>query len=185
MNNNKFNQGENMREYLFRGFCKKENRWEYGFLEWERESDEKPDNLIQYIHTGFNNEGYEEFFKVIPETVGQYTGLKDSTKWEDLTEDEQKEWLSSKHEIEDRNNQKEDWNGKKVFEGDILKYTHSNGSSIGFICFMDGAYILYKNEDSYDYMCIFEELDEKDKPEIIGNIHDNPELLDDPPSAKI
>lgn len=50
---------------------------------------------------------------------------------------------------------------------------------------MDGAYILYKNEDSYDYMCIFEELDEKDKPEIIGNIHDNPELLDDPPSAKI
>lgn len=51
MNNNKFNQGENMREYLFRGFCKKENRWEYGFLEWERESDEKDKpEIIGNIH---------------------------------------------------------------------------------------------------------------------------------------
>lgn len=42
----------------------------------------------------------------------QYTGLKDNTKWEALTEKEQKEWI-------DAGNKKEDWNGKEIYEGDI------------------------------------------------------------------
>jgi uncharacterized phage protein (TIGR01671 family) len=44
----------------------------------------------------------------------QYTGLKDNTKWEQLTKSEQKDWLNS-------GKTKEEWNGKEIYEGDIVK----------------------------------------------------------------
>lgn len=80
--------------------------------------------------------------EVIPETVGQYTGLTDK-------------------------------NGKKIFEGDILSYieeieTRSRGKET-----LKGIY-----EVKFEY-CGFSPLDclACNHLEIIGNIHDNPELL--------
>lgn len=49
----------------------------------------------------------------------QSTGLYDSTKFEDLSEKEQKEWLES-GKIAD------EWQGREIFEGDIL--TSQNGT---------------------------------------------------------
>ena len=62
-----------------------------------------------------------------------------------------------------------DKNGKKVFEGDILK---NACGGIRVVVFMNSRFILKNINNnqcsSWAYM---------DKHEIVGNIHDNPELL--------
>lgn len=47
-------------------------------------------------------------------TLMQFTGLLDSTKFEDLTIIEQNKWLE--------NNNMDDWNGKEVYEGDVIEF---------------------------------------------------------------
>ena len=83
------------------------------------------------------------------ETVGQYTGLTDK-------------------------------NGTQVFEGDILKSKeygrqqgdkNFSGYDIFEVRFVDGAYVI-RNSDRLFYL-----LRGADK-EVIGNIYDNPELLE-------
>ena len=64
-----------------------------------------------------------------------------------------------------------DKNGKKVFEGDIVKYKEENGE------------IVYHDKEAMFLVCFdtwltdFDNLYGKDVA-IIGNIHDNPELLE-------
>jgi len=47
----------------------------------------------------------------------QYTGLKDSTKWEQLTIAKQKKWIDS-------GRTQEEWEGVEIYEGDILKFCY-------------------------------------------------------------
>lgn len=73
-----------------------------------------------------------------------------------------------------------DKNGKEIYEGDIVKWLDGLNEYIGFkVEWQDNrARFCLRNEYSvFDY----EDLNDKKEPyiEIIGNIHENPELLED------
>lgn len=148
------------REILFRGKLIGNDRWSYGNLVIKH-------NSISIITPDSTPLG--RYGQVMPETVGQYTGLLDK-------------------------------NGKEIFEGDIVDFFNIRGkivnecgafgiavspnidydlleSKIPFnnnanFCFNDNFISLWELWWNYE---------QDDNPlyevEIIGNIHDNPELL--------
>ena len=67
-----------------------------------------------------------------------------------------------------------DKNGKRIFEGDILKFSDC------------GIYPVWWDADFFTFgSCWFSDFDplykyDRNKIEVIGNIHDNPELLENP-----
>lgn len=143
-----------------------------------------------------------ESHEVDPSTICQYTGLHDCTKWEQLSKMEQDKFLSEWNIKENRKNQKEDWNGKKIWENDIIRlhqflfdgseYEKEILISIEYItemmCF--GAnlieakeikrYMGYKDEDTEKVVIPFNDFYglHDESFEVIGNIFDNPSLLE-------
>lgn len=87
---------------------------------------------------------------IVPETLGQYTGQKAACK------DPNDDCLCR---------------GQKVFDGDIL--TDQNGHVLGRVSFTDERGWMVGAESLYDYT---DRYDDKEAL-IIGNIHDNPELM--------
>lgn len=143
-----------MREILFRGktnYEGKDSQWVYGSLLAESK------NTFPIIASDYDNDeewiGIIEWGTVDPETVGQYTGLTDK-------------------------------NGKKIFEGDIILFEDESPTNYeyhdctemrcGEIKFHDGQFYLTNR-----YAVEMGDLvyDEKLDGKVIGNIHDNPELL--------
>ena len=131
-----------MREILFRGKRKDNGEWVKGYYSYET------DECSFELHLISDNKSVVT--EVVPETVGQYTGLLDK-------------------------------NGKKIFEGDII------GTDIArpylIVEFRDGCFMFNCNDggkDYYDIMLpILEEAQAEYKyGEVIGNIHDNHELLE-------
>ena len=134
-----------MREILFRGKRTDDYEWIEGSLCTTIPSDED-----FYTISYFDFEGYYIEEKVIPQTVGQYTGLTDK-------------------------------NGKKIVEGDIVVCKQAiNGNlidyyvEIGFVEMKYGAFGLHRKQGYYRP---FKDWLEDYEYEVIGNIHDNPELL--------
>ena len=126
-----------MREILFRGKRIDNGAWVEGYYIVSSKGHHSGEHHLIVCNDNINGYSGRDFIKVVPETVGQYTGLSDK-------------------------------NGKKIFEGDIDQH--------GYICtFTNGAF----------QMCCFK--DEKciqaipfwgcDNLMIVGNIHDNSELL--------
>ena len=142
-----------MREILFRGKREYNGEWVYGSLLLWNDGDAE----ICFSRS----EEHEEQSKVLvyPETVGQFTGLTDK-------------------------------NGKKIFEGDVIKFHKYRGEPdwVGTIryehcCYiatgrMPVAYEKRKNEKPFyhPFEVVLSGID-KTTIEVIGNIHDNPELL--------
>lgn len=141
-----------MREIIFRGKRKDNSKWVTGrnivFSDGEK--------LTPYIiptgtsMLGFDSPSYSimmsVFYEIIPETVGQYTGLTDK-------------------------------NSKKIFEGDIVKiYLYEPKGlanyEIGCIKYDDikARFVFCTEKGNYG-------IDNSNVFEVIGNIHDNPELL--------
>lgn len=159
-----------MREILFRGkaytpgLCYNPcpNGWIYGFYGTK--------DGASFISEGGKYASGKSFFSdalVAPETVGQYTGLKDK-------------------------------NGQRIFEGDIVRWTSKNTyltsnytymgaygcGSILVVVALESGFTLRPIEDNapevpnanskidnYSFWNHHNQL------EVIGNIHDNPELL--------
>lgn len=132
--------------YIFRGKRKDNGEWETGFLVITRYSCSDEQYFIADKMTGYHT-------PVIPETVGQCTGLKDK-------------------------------NGKWIFEHDILEYLdsysdfdgeHTEFMNKGEVAYGEGSYFV-TNRSSVEmsdlaYKNVFDGT-------VIGNIHDNPELLE-------
>ena len=153
-----------MREILFRGQYDPQyaviRGWCYGVPYIDYEND-----CRMTTHNGMSI--------VLAETVGQFTGLYDSTKWESLSELEQQEWLES--------HTKDEWRGRKIFEGDIVRTKYGRlGKVIWFkpqICFdlipiNTLENIKRKAPDQYDLWRSY-------NLEVVGNEFDNPELMEE------
>ena len=128
-----------MRQIIFRGKRKDNGKWVYGFYALFASNK----GLKHVIYTGAGN-GYVISYEVIPETVGQFTGLCDK-------------------------------NGKKIFEGDIVKclsleYGYVNKE----VYYAEGRAKFVLRNCGTDY-----EFDEYIDVEVIGNIYDNPKLLEE------
>ena len=133
-----------MREILFRGKHSPKSMWDYGDLYIDHDK--------VYISMRETMHGVRVHGEVIPETVGQFTGLTDK-------------------------------NGKKIFEGDVVKrcFTLTRGpnkesreTQVGVVRY-DNVTCGYLIRGA----CNLRRQWPGDTIEVIGNIHDNPELLED------
>lgn len=159
-----------MREILFRGKRSDNGEWVYGAYGNHTSLDamiiDRPYLTSSSDLSAFN------FWMVDPATVGQYTGLYDATKWEALSESEQEEWLET--------HTADEWKGRKIFEGDIVTYDKEYGGETrekGVVYWCDGAFWVenVQDEEGYGLLGVLV----KYHLEVIGNIHDNPELLEE------
>ena len=141
-----------MREILFRGKCGYNNEWVEGFYYQAKlyRTDKELCHYITIPHPESDGQPSDHIM-VHPETVGQYTGLTDK-------------------------------NGKKIFEGDIIKIPDDydefgiNAGAVYEVYFAFGGFRLKPKRSNAKGFWL-----EDDKTvEIIGNIHENPELLENP-----
>lgn len=141
-----------MRDILFHGKRVDNGEWVEGFYVHLLDGKGRESHRI---YTGYAEtdcgDFYPDWYEVDPATVGQYTGLTDK-------------------------------NGKKIFEGDIV--------DIGeMICTVNGQYLvvystanhcwaLERSIVHHHHYFTFSDLNGfAESSEVIGNIHDNPDLL--------
>ena len=149
-----------MRDILFRGKTPRQDEhfddgeWVEGFYTRFNEKEHR-------IYSGYAEtdcgDYYPDWYNVRPETVGQYTGLTDK-------------------------------NGKKVFEGDIVKCTDTTYyyslTTVVIFGNPNGEYNwgfqlkrISGASANTDILLWFDMEDVGACAEVVGNIHDNPELL--------
>lgn len=129
------------REILFRGKVFLKEEWVYG-------------DLVKTKNLAAIKKADGDYFhptQVSPNTVGQYTGLKDK-------------------------------NGKEIFEGDILDYTEldvfgEDHQYRGVVKWTDDCFVCDNSDNSDSITGLAWVVKQSIELEIIGNVHDNPELL--------
>jgi len=118
------------------------------------------------------------FCEVDPETICQYTGLYDSTRWKQITEEEKKEFLSKWNRKENRYNKKKDWKGKKIWENDIVETVYDGNLNPNYVVVWDKDELDFKaTNGEKHYKTDFEYLGCCEEIIVIGNVFDNTELL--------
>lgn len=124
-----------MREILFRGKRKDNGEWVEGYYSYANDGHGTELYMVGEKVTGV-------YYPVIPDTVGQYTGLTDE-------------------------------NGKKIFEGDVVR-EYGGEYAQGFYE-IDGNLIVEIPNTLANFIL---GSDCGCKYKIIGNIHDNPEIME-------
>lgn len=128
-----------MREILFRGKRIDSGEWVYGNYGFN-------DTFTEEKHYIFQNKAWE--YSVVPDTVGQFTGLTDK-------------------------------NGKRIFEGDIVSVKIGGLKRKGVVFYEDIATrfgLAIGTEKNFSFLG--RQMAKTYEAEVIGNIHDNPELLE-------
>ena len=129
-----------MREVLFRGKRTDNSKWICGDL--RHISDWKGGYNLHIVDNTNGRDNSVTGLEIIPETIGQYTGLTDK-------------------------------NGVKIFEGDIVSLV-KHDSLIYKVVYVPCRYELV---NSKGVNCFVLDIYKSENIEVIGNIHDNPELL--------
>jgi uncharacterized phage protein (TIGR01671 family) len=147
-----------MREILFRGKRKDNGEW----IEGGYYREDYTDNVYITFWNSFGL-GFMDSCQVERSTVGQYIGLEDK-------------------------------NGKRIFEGDIVEYNDGYDYFKGEVVFENGSFGVGSREviglstgccDNFANLWqLFWDQEVTDEPElyyctVIGNIHDNPKLMED------
>ena len=151
-----------MREILFRGKRIDNCEWVHGdlvhvenksYISYYYESPLSTFINEQIKYDDISIVGVAPFIEVDLATIGQYTGLNDKT-------------------------------GKKIFEGDIIKIVpdcdYSDDYSISKVYSYNGVFCVDYHGDDFDSTALgfLEDYLSDGDFEVIGNIHDNPELLE-------
>lgn len=143
--------GRIMREILFRGKRKDNGEWAVGYFVYAKSyfDDEnwREADIIPHDTDRVYTGEYNVAYTCDIETVGQYTGLTDE-------------------------------NGERIFEGDIVQaydetYVNGFGEIKGKVVFNGGSFDIDAEDIGYIPLYSYS----KENIEVIGNIHDNPELL--------
>lgn len=137
------------REILFRGKRADDGEWVYGNLFYDPDLEQTQILYFEYDLTYYGEDRESKGGIVDSCTVGQYTGLTDK-------------------------------NGRKIFEGDIVRRSNRNGQkTISYVvewcsdcCMFVLDCIDFDMEFDMDFTVYY-----GNEFEIIGNIHDNPELV--------
>jgi uncharacterized phage protein (TIGR01671 family) len=138
-----------MREIIFRGKRCDNGEWIGGSLVHQTLFYGDETDCYHILHGGEFDCDFYDAEEVIPETIGQFTGLIDK-------------------------------NGKKIFEGDIVRDEYNGGiARIAFLQQGCGWYLVFKNTDRrMGHRSRNSAYDNDLALEVIGNIHDNPELME-------
>lgn len=148
-----------MREILFRGRKTDDEKWVYGFYVhlYCIGKDMETHRIYEHFAATDCGDFYPDWYEVDASTVGQYTGLQDK-------------------------------NGKRIFEGDILKVTRGVTRrkpvvSYLFVEFAKGIFETKHIKDNKPCGMVSTYVSKEVGDcgvfcEVIGNIHDNPELME-------
>jgi uncharacterized phage protein (TIGR01671 family) len=146
-----------MRDIIFKGKRKDNSEWVEGYLFDDNSVDSKRmfvGSLVITEHKGQGEDVWDighSFYEVLPETVGQYTGLTDK-------------------------------NGKSIFEGDIVK-VYDNFDYVGETLYVgkvkwNDTFLNWELKTSEKIVWQLKILPSVLYYEVIGNVFDNPELLE-------
>lgn len=160
----------NKRKYAFRAWDTRRKQWAFdwvidgnGIVQTKEDPSTNCSKCIEdpwgdYVCLDYTNwRGIEDYI------IQQWTGEYDTTTWEELSDEE-------RERREERGEKKEDWKGRRIYEGDIVEYTDMDCKNIrlsGEIRFLNCRFSCNTLIGDRAFFA---------DPKILGNICENPEL---------